>query len=322
VTFDPSRRYVLLLLLLGASWGSSYLFIRVGVRDLSPATLTEGRFLVAAPALLVFAWRRYRGAALVRAWRQGIVLGALMAGQLMLVAWGEKYIDSGTAAVANASVPIFVALLAFFFVPSERLSGPRLIGVLLGLIGVAVLAGVHPSGGLAATAGTGAVVLASLGNAAGNLYAGLRMATGGPVLVAASTVVALLLLAPFAFTSLPASMPGWKPVGAVLALGLIGAAFAQILTFRVIRLYGSARAALISYLVPAFALLYGAVLLGEKFTPQKLAGLVLITGGVALGSGFARLSREAPAASTCARDPLSPDRLSRACPGAGGKSRL
>lgn len=287
-----NRRYAPQLLVLGATWGASYLFIKVGVRDLSPTVLVEIRLLFAAPPLLVFAAGRYGWPALLRAWRPGLLLGAINAVvPFTLIAWGERYVDSGTAAVANSSVPIFVALLAFFFVPSERSTGLRLVGVLLGLAGVAILAGVHPAGGLRGTLGTAAIVVASISYAVANLYAGRRMSTGGPVLAATSMTVALVLLLPFALLTLPTRAPGWEPLGSAVALGLLGTAFAQILSYRLIRLYGSSRAVLVAYLLPAFALFYGAVLLGEGITPQKLAGLVLITGGVALGAGVARWSR-------------------------------
>ena len=290
------RRYPFLLLALGAIWGSSYLFIRVGVRELSPAVLIEVRLLFAAPVLLVFAVRRHGWEALRRAWRPGLVLGAINAAiPFTLIAWGEKYVDSGTAAVANSSVPIFVVPLAFLFVPSERSTGLRLAGVLLGLVGVAVLAGVHPQGGWRGTAGTGAIVVASISYAAANLYAGRRMAAGGPVLAATSMSFAFLLLLPLAAATPPHAVPGWKPVGSAVALGLLGTALAQILAYRMIRLYGSARAVLVAYLLPAFALLYGSLLLHEPLTAQKLVGLVLITGGVALGAGAVRFSRRAVA---------------------------
>ena len=289
-----SRRYAFLLVVLGAVWGSSYLFIKVGVRELSPAMLIEVRLLFAAPLLVAFAVSRYGWPALGRAWRQGLALGVVNAAvPFMLIAWGEKHVDSGTAAVANSSVPIFVALLAVFFVPSERSTGLRLVGVLLGLVGVAILAGVHPQGGWLGTAGIGAIVLASISYAVGNLYAGRRMAAGGPVLAATSMTAAFVLLLPVAAVTPPSHMPGWKPIGSAIALGLLGTALAQILSYRMIRLYGSARAVLVAYLLPAFALVYGFVLLGEALTLQKLAGLVLITGGVGLGSGGVRFPRRA-----------------------------
>jgi drug/metabolite transporter (DMT)-like permease len=284
-------RYGALLLVLGAIWGSSYLFIKVGVRELSPADLIEIRLLLAAPLLVAFAVRRYGWATLRAAWRPGLVLGVVNAAvPFTLIAWGEKHVDSGTAAVANSSVPIFVALLAFFFVPGERSTGLRLVGVLLGLVGVGVLAGVDPQGGWSGVAGIGAIVLASVSYAVANLYAGRRMSVGGPVLAATSMSIAFVLLLPLALATTPDSAPGWKPLGSAAALGLLGTALAQILSYRMIRLYGSSRSVLVAYLLPAFALLYGLVFLGEALTFQKLVGLVLITGGVALGAGTARLA--------------------------------
>jgi len=290
-----SSRYTFLLIVLGAIWGSSYLFIKVGVRELSPADLIEIRLLLAAPVLVTFAVRRYGWASLRTAWRQGLVLGVVNAAvPFTLIAWGETRVDSGTAAVANSSVPIFVALFAVFFVPGERSTGLRLVGVLLGLVGVGVLAGVHPQGGWLGAAGIGAIVLASISYAVANLYAGRRMSVGGPVLAATSMTVAFVLLLPLAIATPPAHAPGWKSLGSAAALGLLGTALAQILSYRMIRLYGSSRSVLVAYLLPAFALFYGLVFLGEALTLQKLAGLVLITGGVGLGAGAARFGRRDP----------------------------
>ena len=290
-----SRRYAFFLVVLGAIWGSSYLFIKVGVRDLSPAVLIEVRLLCAAPILLAFAAQRSGLRAVRDAWREGVVLGVVNAAvPFTLIAWGERYVDSGVAAVANSSVPIFVAILAVWFVPSERSTGWRLVGVGLGLAGVAVLAGVHPAGGWRGALGTGAIVVASVSYAAANLYAGRRMAVGGPVLAASSMVVALFVLLPLALASLPSHAPGWKSVGSGVALGLLGTALAQILSYRMIQLWGSSRSVLVAYMLPAFALLYGAAFLSEPVTWQKLSGLALILAGVGLGSGALRLPRRAP----------------------------
>ena len=289
------RRYAIYLFVLGAIWGSSYLFIKVGVRDLSPAALIEIRLLCAAPLLVAFAAATQGWSALRAGWREGIVLGVINAAiPFTLIAWGEKHVDSGVAAIANSSVPIFVAILAVWFVPSERSTGMRLVGVALGLVGVAVLAGVHPAGGWWGAAGTGAIILASVSYAAANLYAGRRMSVGGPVLAAASMVAAFVVLLPFALTSLPAVTPGWKAFGSAIALGVAGTAVAQVLSYRMIDRYGSARSVLVAYMLPAFALLYGAVFLSEALTWQKLFGLTLILGGVGLGSGAVRLPRRMP----------------------------
>ena len=183
-----TRRYVPLLLTLSALWGASYLFIKVGVRDLAPTVLVELRLLLAAAVLVGFLWLREGGpgarAALRAAARPGIVLGLVNASiPFVLIAWGERHVDSGVAAVANATVPIFNALLALRFNRGDAVSGMRLLGVLAGLVGVAVLAGVDPRGGWWAVAGTLAVVLASLLYAGGGIYGQKRLSrAAGPAL--------------------------------------------------------------------------------------------------------------------------------------------
>ena len=289
-----SRRYGPLILTLAAVWGASYLFIKVGIRDFEPTVLMTLRLLLGGLLLFAFVALRDGGrkalADVSGAWREGLVFGTINGAlPFTLIAWGETHIDSGVAAIANASVPIFVALLAVKFNPGERSSGLKLVGILVGLVGVGVLAGIHPEGGAWAVAGTLAVVLASLSYAAGGLYGqrALGRATG-PVLATASMLYGGLLLLPFALFQLPDHAPGWKPVGALLGLTILGTAFAQLLLFRVLRLYGAARLSLVTYLMPAFALLYGSVILDEPLRPSMLVGLGLILGGVALGSGVWR----------------------------------
>ncbi len=291
------RGYVPLLLVLSAAWGASYLFIKVGVRDFEPTVLMAIRLLLSAPVLFAFLCLRggARGAAreLRGAWREGLVLGVINAAlPFTLVAWGEKHIDSGIAAIANASVPIFVALLAARYRPSERARGARLAGIVVGLLGVGLLAGVKPEGGLWAVAGTLAVVAASISYAAGALYGQARAADlSGPVLATATTIYGGIVLLPFALLELPDQAPGWKPLASAAALSLLGTAFAQLVLFRMLRLYGASRVSLVTYLLPPVALLYGALLLDEPVTAPALAGLVLILLGVALGSGLLRLGR-------------------------------
>ena len=205
-------------------------------------------------------------------------------------AWGEKHIDSGVAAIANATVPIFVVLLALRWQPSEAVRGVRLGGILLGLVGVGILAGVHPAGGWWGAAGTLAVVVASLSYAVGGLW-GQRLVTeaNGFALATAAMLGATLVLIPFGLAQLPAHVPGWKETGSVLALAVLGTAIAQILLFRVLRSDGATRMSLVTYLLPVTALFYGVTLLGEPLTIEELVGMVLILGGVALGSGAVRL---------------------------------
>lgn len=292
-----TRAYWPLLLLLAALWGASYLFIKIAVRGYYPATAMFFRVLVATVILLGFLFvTRGVGRSLAElraAWLPGLVLGVTNAAvPFTLIAWGERHIDSGVAAIANASVPIFNALIVFRVIPEQRVTGARLAGVALGLVGVGVLTGVHPEGDSLAVLGTLAVVLASLSYALSGVFGQLRVANvPGPVLATSSMLWATIVLLPFALWKLPPAVPGWKETGSVLALAVLGTALAQLILFRVLELYGASRLSLVTYLLPVTALIYGAALLGEHLNAGMLGGLALILAGVSLGSGAVRLPR-------------------------------
>jgi drug/metabolite transporter (DMT)-like permease len=157
-----------------------------------------------------------------------------------------------------------------------------------------VLTGASPEGGWWGVAGTLAVVVASLSYAGAGLWGQhLISRVSGPVLSTASLVGASVLMLPFGIAQAPGTLPGWKPVASVLALAVLGTAAAQLLWFRLLRRYGSSRSSLVTYLLPITALAYGSVFLDEPLHPSALIGLVLILGGVALGSGVLRLPRRA-----------------------------
>jgi drug/metabolite transporter (DMT)-like permease len=297
-----SRSYVIYIGLLAAFWGASYMFIKVAGRAFEPATMIMLRLFIAA-VLLVIVLLAQRGrretlADMRRLGWEGFALGIVNAAiPFTLIAWGERHIDSGVAAIANASMPIFVVLLAIRFRPSERVRGLRLAGFLIGLLGVAVLAGVHPKGGWWGVAGTLAVVLASVSYAAGSLWSQrLVERTSGLTLATTTMLGALAVLLPFGLWQLPSAVPGWKETGSVIALAVIGTAISQIILYRVLRSDGAARVSLVTYLLPVTALFYGVVLLGEHLTWQELGGMALILGGVALGSGAVRIPRREPVA--------------------------
>lgn len=285
------RSYLLPLLLLSAIWGSSYMFIKVGVRDFSPAAMVELRLALAGAVLVSFVAFR-RGLRAVRpALAPGAFVGVVgMAIPFLLISWGETHVDSGVAAVANASVPIFVALLALRFAASERSTGLRMLGLAVGLAGVGVVAGVHPNGGWWAVAGALAVVLASLCYAVSSIYIQRSLFVGGVELAAASVLCGALAMLPFALVELPDSV-GWKPLASVVVLGVVGTGLAQLIVNRLIGEYGPARSMLVNYLLPGFALLYGATILGEPLTGPKVGGLVLILVGVTLASGLVSRGR-------------------------------
>ena len=288
--------------LLAAFWGASYMFIKVANRAFEPATMMMLRLLIASliivTVLAVQRGRRTTVAEMRALGWEGFALGiANGAIPFTLIAWGEKYIDSGVAAIANATMPIFVVLLAIRFKPSETVRGLRLVGFLVGLVGVGVLAGIHPEGGWWGAAGTLAVVIASVAYAVGSLWGQRLVAhTSGLTLAASTMIGGFVVLLPFGLWQLPSHMPGWKESGSVIALAVIGTALAQIILYRVLRSDGAARVSLVTYLLPVTALFYGVTLLNEPLTWEELAGMVLILGGVARGSGAVRLYRREPVA--------------------------
>jgi drug/metabolite transporter (DMT)-like permease len=292
-----TRGYVPLLLLLAGLWGSSYFFIKVAVDDLEPSVMMCLRALIAGLMLLGFLFVT-RGVAdaksqLRSAGRATLVFGCFNAAlPFWLIAWGEKHIDSSVAGIAQATVPIFAFVIGMRFLPHEHVPPIRWVGVGLGLVGVGVLTGFDLPGGWWAVAGTLAVVLSSISYAASGTYAQLEVRdTPGPVLATGGMLVGGLLLLPLALFQLPDEAPGWEAVAAVAALTILGTAMAQLVFFHMLPLYGNRRISLVAYVMPVFAIGYGAAFLDEPVTAAMVVGLGLILGGVALGSGVVFASR-------------------------------
>ena len=289
-----SRRHLGMLFGLSAIWGSSFMFIKIAVRDIAPSTALLGRVGLATLALLVVSLLRSPARETVAAVRTyllplivvGIVNTAL---PVYLVFWAETRLDSGTTAVLQAMAPLDTALLAFLFVHAERVRGQRLFGLVVGFAGVALLVGTLPSGSIVAGL---AVVTSAFCYAAAGLYAGLRLGSVPTLTVALGTLaIATLVLLPAGILQRPTEMPGWKSIASVIVLGLVGTAFAYLIYYALIAGAGASRAILTTYLVPPLALMYGVVFLGEELTPNAVGALALILAGVALGTGSVMLGR-------------------------------
>ena len=266
-------------------WGASYLFIKVAVEDIPPAAMTELRVLIAGLLLAAYlVWRMGASRAVeeVRAaWRPCLVLGVINGAVPMgLVAWGETHIDSSVAGIAQSTVPIFTFILAARFLPHERVGPLRIVGVALGFLGVAALTGLDTAGGWWVIAGTLAVVLSSLSYASGGVYGQLQVRDiPGPVLATGSMLAAALVLAPLALADPPRELPGTTALAGLVGLILVPTFAGQLLLFRVLRLHGSRKLSIVTYLMPAFAVVYGAVLLDESVTAAMLVGFGLIAVG-------------------------------------------
>jgi drug/metabolite transporter (DMT)-like permease len=288
------RRPLTLLVALALIWGSSFMFIKVADRTLSPSTLIMGRLGLATVTLaLVVPWIVGFGDTrreLLGAWKPLVAVGLLnTAAPFWLLSWGETRIDSGLASIIQASVPIFNALLAFAFFHDERVGGRRLLGVAVGFVGVALLVGAQPH---AKVLGAIAVVGMALCYAAGGLMTRRYLTGTRPYVIALGTsAVAAIVVLPAGIAQAPHHAPGWKAIASVTVLGIVCTAAAYLLFFTIIAMAGAGYAALVTYLVPPVALFYGAVFLNEGVGIPAIAGLVLILGGVSLGTGALRRKR-------------------------------
>jgi drug/metabolite transporter (DMT)-like permease len=275
-------------------WGASFLFIKVAVRELDPATLILGRVGLGAltlAAIVPFMVGGRRTVGEIRRNAGWLVVVALVniAVPFWLLSWGETRIDSGLASIIQGSVPIFNAVVAFGFFREVRVTGARLLGVGMGFVGVALLVGAQPGGKVL---GAVAVVGMALCYAVGQLLAGRHLAAVPPPVVAlATTGIAAIAALPLGVAEAPHHVPGWKVIGSVVALAVPGTAIAFLLFYAIIAGAGAAYASLVTYLVPPIALVYGAIFLGERFGAAALGGLALILGGVALGAGALRRLR-------------------------------
>jgi drug/metabolite transporter (DMT)-like permease len=295
------RRAWVLLGVLAALWGASYMFIKIALDDLSPVALVLGRTALGALVLLPVALAR---GALVPARRHlgtlTLVAAVQIAGPFLLIAAGETKISSSLAGILVASAPIWTSLLAVAFVPSERLQGIGLVGIAVGIVGVIALFGLDLEGGDALLGG-GMILLAALGYAVGALVAKRRLA-GVPAvgLVASIMSLSALMVLPFALFSLPDQAPGLDTVGAMLALGAGGTGLAFLIFYVLNTELGPSRASIVAYVAPGFSVAYGVVLLDEAFTVATAVGLALILAGswlAATGRVPRRFSRSGPSRS-------------------------
>jgi drug/metabolite transporter (DMT)-like permease len=276
-----TRRQWILFSILAAFWGASYLFIEIALDDLSPPMIVCARTLLAAAVLFPFA--ASRGALTGVRERLGAiaVLAALqVAGPFLLISYGQRDIASSLAGILVAGAPIFTALLAVFIDQDERSHGLSLVGVVTGIAGVTVLLGVDTGGGTAALVGGLMVVLASLGYALGSFYLKHRLTGLAPTGVGAATMaVGSLMALPFALATAPAEAPGLGPIAALATLGILGTGVSFGIFYTLLAEIGPARASVVAYVAPGFAVAYGVVLLDETFTLATAAGIALILGG-------------------------------------------
>lgn len=281
------------LILLSVLWGGSFFFIEVLVAYLPPLTIVTIRVGLAAIILWIIVLSR--GLALPatgKQWLSLCVLGFLNnALPFCLIVWGQTQINSGLASIFNATTPFFTVIIAGVFLADEKITGGKILGVFIGMIGVVVLIGPEALSGLSgSTFGQLAVMSAALSYALAAVYARRFKVWGiSPMIIVTGQVTsAALMLLPFALiidTPWTLSVPPLHVVLSMLGLAVFCTALAYIIYFRLIASAGATNAALVTFLVPVSAILLGVFILHERFTPIQAAGMALILAGLIVMDG-------------------------------------
>jgi drug/metabolite transporter (DMT)-like permease len=262
-------------------WGMPYLFIKLAVDEVSPAVVAWSRVTLGVAVLLPVAWKTGALGGLGSRWRPLVAFAALeIVMPFTLIGFGEQHISSSLTAILIASLPLIVAFLALRFDRSERPTPTRLLGMLVGLAGVVALVGIDIGGHSDELLGAGAVLVATVGYAAGPLIVKRHLADVDPLgPVTAALGIAAVMLVPLAAGSLPRAAPSTQAVASIAVLGLVCSALAFILYFALIAEVGPGRATVITYVNPTVALALGVAILGESVTAGAITGLLLILAG-------------------------------------------
>lgn len=280
-------RVWLLLGVLSLLWGGSFFFIGIAVRELPPLTIVASRVALAAlvllPALSLMGQHLPRERTIWLAFFGMGLLNNVI--PFTLIVWGQSQIPSGLASILNATTPISTAIVAHVFTSDEKLTANRMLGVLLGLAGVAVMLGADLLGGLGQNiAAQVACLLATLSYACAGVFGRRfrRMAVPPPVTAGGQLIASTIMLLPLAaLVDKPwtLALPGWPVLVALLALAVLSTALAYVIFFRVMAAAGS-NVNLVTLLVPVSAILLGVLVLGETLLPRHLLGFGIIALGL------------------------------------------
>jgi drug/metabolite transporter (DMT)-like permease len=292
-----SRGWAVDFVLLAAIWGASFLFMRLGAVEFGAFATAALRVVIASVFLFPLLWMRGLLPQLRRHWKPVMVIGVVNSGiPFACFSFALLSITTGLSAILNATVPLFGALVAWFWL-KDRPAGSRILGLSIGFAGVALLAWDKASfkpdaSGIAPAWAVLACLFATLcygiaGNAAKRYLSGLPSlvtATGSQI----GASVALVLPAIWFWPDQAPSLRAWM---SLLALGILCTGIAYVLYFRLIEQAGPARALAVTFLVPVFAVLYGALFLGESVTRWMLLCGGVIVCGTALSTGLLKLGR-------------------------------
>lgn len=283
----PKQWFVFILL--GVIWSSSFLWIKIAVQEISPITLVAFRVLFGLLfSVIIILIQRVQVPRDFKTWLPFLILGiSNVAIPFFLISWGEQAIDSGIAAILDSTVPLFTIVIAHFLLHDDKMTWPKVIGLMTGFAGVIVLMSKDIGGSPGSVLGQIAVVLACLFYAGSSVYA--RKSTqeasglirgGGPLVssTAVMWVAAFTIEQPIKIPQLPIT---WI---ALLWLGVLGSGFAFILNYYLIHEIGPTRSTMVTYIFPLGGVILGVLFLHEQITWQVIAGAVLIVSSLAVAN--------------------------------------
>jgi drug/metabolite transporter (DMT)-like permease len=282
-----------MLILLGAIWGGSFFFARVAVAEIHPLTLVLFRVAIAAIALNLYLAARGPSIRLALPYAGGFLLLALLNNVIpfSLIFAGQTQLGAGIASVLNATTPFWTALLANMLTADEKLSWNKVAGILLGLAGTAVMIGPGLFAGLGGPVWPKLALIGASLSYAFALMVAKRLKGVPPTIVAAAQLTAstiIMIPVVLAVNGVDNLFAGSAHVWAsVAALALISTALAYILYFNLVAKAGATNASLVTLIVPASAILLGAIFLGERLAPVEVAGMAAIAAGLITFDGRA-----------------------------------
>jgi drug/metabolite transporter (DMT)-like permease len=292
-----TRVQLALLLLLAATWGAGFLFIRIAAPAFGPFALIGLRVLLAGAVLSLYAVSIGRPPHLYRRWRAFLLIGTINAAiPFTLISTAELHLTASLAAIMNATTPLFGAVVAALWL-RERIAVRQCGGLIVGLAGVVVLVGwspIHVDGVVLLS--IGASLSAAVCYAVSGVYIAHSLRdTPALTLAIAQQLGAGLVLFPLAVTHLPPTAPSGGVILAFLALSLLCTAVSYLIYFYLLAAIGSTKTLVTMILVPVFGVLWGAMFLGEPVGAGMLVGLVIVLAGVSLVTG------------TCTKSPIRPN---------------
>jgi drug/metabolite transporter (DMT)-like permease len=275
-------KHWLVFILLGAIWSSSFMWIKIAVQEIGPITLVAFRALFGLLfGMAVIFIRRVQWPRNFRAWFPLLLLGLTnVAIPFFLISWGEQSIDSAVASVLDATVPLFTILIAHYLLHDDKITLPKVLGLLIGFAGVVVLMSkdlFHASTN--SLLGQAAVILASAFYAVSSVYVRKTTEDTPGIIRSAVPLIsasATMWLATFLFES-PVQVPQlgitWV---ALLWLGVFGSGLAFVMAYYLIHEIGPTRTTMVTYLFPLGGVILGVTFLNEELTWQLLVGAILI----------------------------------------------